>query len=432
MVNYFNRGTLASVVAGAAAFMSVSAQGAGFALQEQSVKASGRAFAGEVAMADDASVMFYNPAGMTQLAGPQVYAGAYAIIPKAKLSDGGSTLAIGPFPSIPVGGLSAEQGFSAQPAGYMYGAAPIGEGLWAGIAVTVPFGLKNDYKTDYFGRYDSTKSTFIAIDVAPTVAYRLSDQVSLGGSINFQHADAELVNALPNPLAPGGPSPATDGVFTAEGDDWSIGFTAGILVHATSDLRFGLSYRSSIKHRLEGDATTEFAGTTTVQGVSADVDLPELISAGFAYEATPDLTLLAQFNYYGWSSFEEVRLVFEDTTEAATVEDFRNVWGVSVGAQYVVDEAWTVRGGLEYDQSPSRDAYRSTRIPDADRIWAAVGATYRFSDRVAVDLSYVHMFVKSEPINRTNEFPLLVTTVETVGTTKTSSNVLGIGLRGSF
>ncbi|RMF09201.1 MAG: aromatic hydrocarbon degradation protein [Alphaproteobacteria bacterium] len=304
--------------------------------------------------------------------------------------------------------------------------------MWAGLAVTVPFGLKNDYKTDYFGRYDSTKSTFLAVDVAPTVAYRLSDRVSLGGAINFQRADAELVNAIPNPLAPGGPSPATDGTFTVEADDWSIGFTAGILVQAAPDLRIGVSYRSSVKHRLKGDATTEFAGTTTVQELTADVDLPEIVSAGFAYDMTADVTLLAQVNYYGWSSFEEVRLELDDGSELATVEDFRNVWGVSVGAQVRVDESWTLRGGVEYDRSPSRDAFRSTRIPDADRIWTAVGATYRISDSVAVDLSFVHMFANSEPINRTTAFPLLATTVETVGTTKTSSNVLGIGLRGNF
>ncbi len=412
--------------------VSASAHAAGFALQEQSVKGSGRAFAGEVAMADDASVMFYNPAGLTQLSGPQAYAGAYAIIPSAKLSDAGSSMTVGPYPAMPVGGLSGEQGFSAQPAGYLYGAAPVADGLWAGIAVTVPFGLKNNYKPDYFGRYNSTKSTFIAVDIAPTLAYRLNNQVSIGGSVNIQRANATLANALPNPLAPGGPSPASDGLFTAKASDWSVGFTAGILFQAAPDLRVGVSYRSKVKHTLKGDATTEFAGMTTVQGVTADVTLPDIISAGLAYQATPDVTLMAQFNYYGWSSFKEVRLKFEDGTEAATTEDFKNVWGASVGAEVKATEDWTLRGGLEYDKTPTRDAYRSTRIPDADRIWAALGATYRLSDAVSVDLSYVHMFVKSEPINRTNAFPLLATTVETVATTRTSSNVLGIGLRGSF
>lgn len=408
------------------------AQAAGFILQEQSVIASGRAFAGEVAMADDASVMFYNPAGMTLLPGPQAQAGAYAIIPNAKITDGGSSLAIGPFPAIPVGGTGEGQGFSAQPAGYVYGAAPISDDFWAGVAITVPFGLKNNYETDYFGRYDSTKSKLIALDVAPTFAYRLNDQVSFGGSVNFQRVDVTLVNAVPNPLAPGGPSPASDGTFTVKGDDWSFGFTAGILVEPTADLRLGLSYRSQVKHRLEGTSVVELGGMTIPQDVAAELDLPETISAGFAYDATEDFTLLAQVNYFGWSSFEEIRLEFEDGTEAASTEDFRNTWGVSIGGQYRVNEALTVRSGIEYDQTPTRDEFRSTRIPDADRIWLAVGASYEFAGAFSVDLSYVHMFANSEPINRVNAFPLVSTTIETVGTTKTSSNVLGLGLRGSF
>jgi len=408
------------------------AHAAGFILQEQSVKASGRAFAGEVAMADDVSVMFYNPAGLTALDGAQATTGAYAIIPSAKLTDGGSSLAIGPFPSMPVGGDTSGQGFSAQPAGYIYAAAPVSDDLWFGLAVTVPFGLKNNYETDYFGRYDSTKSKLIALDVAPTLSYRLSDKISVGGSVNFQRVDVSLMSAIPNPLAPGGPSPASDGSLTVKGDDWSMGFTAGVLFQATEDLRLGISYRSGISHRLKGPSVVEIAGMTIAQTVEADLNLPDTLSAGFAYNLTRETTLLAQVNYFGWKSFDEVRLEFADGSEAATTEDFRDTWGLSVGLQHQLDESWTLRTGVEYDKTPTRDAYRSTLIPDADRLWAALGATYNFSGGFSVDLSYVHMFANSEPINRVNAFPLVSTTVETVGRTKTSSNVLGFGLRSSF
>ena len=408
------------------------ANAAGFILQEQSVKASGRAFAGEVAVADDVSVMFYNPAGLTALDGAQATAGAYGIIPSAKLDDGGSSLAVGPFPSMPVGGDASGQGFSAQPAGYIYAAAPVSDDLWLGMAVTVPFGLKNSYETDYFGRYDSTKSKLIALDVAPTVSYRLSERISVGGSVNFQRVDVTLLSAIPNPLAPGGPSPASDGSLSVKGDDWSMGFTAGVLFQAMEDLRIGISYRSGIDHRLKGTSVVELAGMTIAQDVEADLNLPDTLSAGFAYDLTQKTTLLGQVNYFGWKSFDEVRLEFADGSEAATTEDFRDTWGVSVGLQHQLNESWTLRTGIEYDKTPTRDAYRSTLIPDTDRLWTAVGATYNFSGRFSVDFSYAHMFANSEPINRVNAFPLVSTTVETVGKTKTSSNVLGFGLRSSF
>lgn len=422
----------ACIFAGSVVLLSFSAHGAGFVLQEQSVKGSGRAFSGEVAMADDVSVMFYNPAGMTRLEGVELQAGVYAINPKARLTNDGSGMTVGPFPEMPVGGLESDQGFSTQPAGYFYAATPVTNDFHVGVAVTVPFGLKNDYETDYFGRYDSTKSKVLAVDIAPSIAYRVNDRLSIGGAINFQRAEATLVNALPNPLAPGGPSPESDGVFTVDGSDWSIGFTAGILFQASDQLRIGASYRSAMSHRLTGDATTEFGGTTMAQDVAADLDLPDMASVGFAYDLTPALTFLSQFNYYGWNRFEEVRLEFADNSEMATTEDFKDSWGVAVGAEVKTNDVWNIRAGIAYDRTPTRDEFRSTRIPDANRIWLSVGATWNVTEHAALDLSYAHMLAKSAPINRINDFAQLATSVSTQGETRTSSHVLGLNLRGRF
>ncbi|MEX1147699.1 MAG: outer membrane protein transport protein [Sphingomonadales bacterium] len=408
------------------------AEAAGFMLMEQSARASGRAYAGEAAMADNASVLFFNPAGMTRLQGPVVEGGAYVIMPKARLSDQGSTMTVGPFPAMPVGGADNGQGFSAQPVGSFYGAMPVTRDLWVGLAVTVPFGLKNKYDTDYFGRYDSTSSKVLAIDVAPTVAYRVNEYWSIGGAVNFQRAEATLVNALPNPLAPEGIGPDSDGRFTVDGSDWTIGFTAGILLQVTDEMRVGVSYRSAISHRLTGTATTELGGMVAPQGVAADLDLPDTLSVAVAYELTPRLTFMTQFNYHGWDRFEEVRLELEDGSELATAENFRNTWGVAAGVEIVTNERWSLRFGAAYDRTPTRDEFRSTRIPDASRIWGSLGATYNVNDWAAIDLSYARMFAKTVPVNRTNDFAALATTVETMASGRVSSNVVGVMFRGTF
>jgi long-chain fatty acid transport protein len=124
--------------------------------------------------------------------------------------------------------------------------------------------------------------------------------------------------------------------------------------------------------------------------------------------------------------------VFEDETEAATVEDFRNTWGLAVGGDYRATQALTLRTGLIYEKTPTRDAHRSTRIPDTDRLWASIGASYAFSSNWSVDISYMHLFVNSAPVTRDNEFPALATSVETLGITHTSSNVVGLGLQARF
>jgi long-chain fatty acid transport protein len=408
------------------------ARPAAFMLNEQSSTASGRSYAGSAAIADDASTIFYNPAGMTELKRAEVQIGTHLIMPSAEISNRGSTASVLGNPPAPFTGTS-DQGFDPQMSGHMYLAAPAAEGLWLGLGVTVPFALANHYDNDFFGRYDSTRASLRAVDIAPSIAYRVHPRVSIGGGIDIQYMDAKLVNALPNPFDPSGaPTPATDGLFSVEGSDWSLGYNVGALFKPIDNVRIGLTYRSAITHKIEGDATTEFGGAKTVQDFSTEVKLPDTIALGVAYDVTPTVTLLGQVGYYGWSRFKEVRLDLADGTHPTTTENFRDTWSLALGAQWAVAPGWKLRTGMMYDQTPTRDQYRSTIIPDVDRVWASVGATYEVSESMAVDLSYQHMFAKEGPINRTNSFPALATTVQTRGTTETSADVLALTLRMQF
>ncbi len=421
-----------SLVSGVVGIGLASAQAAGFYLEERSVKASGRAFAGAAAMPDDVTVMSYNPAAITHLKRAQAAAGMYMVMPKASLTDAGSAATVGPFSGIPTGGLSTENGFSPQPSGYLYVAAPVTDDLWFGLSLTAPFGLKNDYEDNYFGRYDSTKSEVMVIEIAPTIAYRITPAISIGASLAIQRSSVTLVSAIPNPFDPAVPNAASDGEFDVDGKDWKLGFDVGVLFEPVEGFRIGVNYRAAVDHRLKGDAVQDFLGGVATQGVAATMELPDVISVAVAYDVTPDLTLLAQVNRYGWDRFQEIRLELEDGSELVSAENFKNVWGFSVGAQMRMSERLTLRSGIEYDKTPTVDAVRSTRIPDADRLWLAFGASYQLSDRFTVDFSYAHMFRKTEQINRVTPFPLLATSVDTVALTKTSSNVLGIGLTSNF
>lgn len=401
------------------------ARAGAFLMQEQSAKASGRAFAGEAAIAEDASTIFYNPAGMTELAGTQFLAGGYMVKPEAKLSNRGSTVGGGA-----IGGRGGDQGFDAQPLGHFYAATPATEDLWLGLAVTVPFGLANKYKSDYFGRYDSIESRIIAVDVAPSVAYKINPRLSIGGGIDFQYMEAKLVNALPNPGDLG--NPASDGKLSIDGESFGVGYNVGVLFKPTDALNLGFSYRAAIDQDLSGRSNQLFAGATTLKDVSTTVALPDIVSLGAAYKLDAATTLLAQANYYNWSRFEKLEFNFSDGTTATLDQNFTDSFGFSVGAQRKLPGGWTLRAGLEYDQTPTRDSNRSTAIPDADRLWLGLGASYAISGAVTLDVSYAHMFANEAPINRVNNFTALGVTARTTGTTETSSDVLGFGLQVAF
>lgn len=424
---------LVAVLAGFGVTVAASdAYSAGFFLNEQSVTASGRGFAGVSAATDDAGIIAYNPAGMTELGKGAGGVGGYVIIPHANLDDAGSSLMIGPNGPFPLAGNSTGQGFYAQPTGYFYASSQFSSDLWFGLAITTPFGLKADYDADFFGRYDGLKSSLVVVQIAPSVAYWVNDYVSVGASVTVQRATATLSTALPNPLAPGGPSPASDGLLTVKGSDWSVGFTVGVHVRPMDGLEMGLDYRSGVKHTLAGNATTDFAGAKTVQGAHAPLRLPDVISAGLSYQVNDVFSVMGEVSHFGWNKFKQLRIIFEDNTETATTENFSNSWSVSAGGEFKVGNALSTRAGVEYDQTPTQDAYRSTRIPDTDRLWATIGASYLLSRTWRVDVSYAHLFSRTAPVNRDNEFPALFTSVTTKAITRTSSNVLGLALQARF
>jgi long-chain fatty acid transport protein len=325
---------------------------------------------------------------------------------------------------------------------HAYAALPLMSGrVWLGLGVSAPFGLVTDYQEDWFGRYDSTKSELTTIDVAPTLAVRVTEWLSIGAGLDAQYADATLENAVPNPTAPGGPSPATDARFQAQGDDWSVGFNVGLLVRPTPRTRIGLQYRSGIEHKLEGDATLSgLAPPLDVQngsvGASAKVDLPSMASIGVAHDITPDLTLLGHIAWYGWDSFDEIRLRFDDgRADVVEPQNYRDTWAIGLGAEYRLTDAWTLRGGVSYDQTPTRNGFRNTRVPDGDRYWIAIGASYELSDRIGLDLAYGHRFFEKTDIDRTRTFfegSGLDSDTRTSARAKTDADVIAAALRISF
>jgi long-chain fatty acid transport protein len=407
------------------------AHSAGFYLQEQGVAASGRAFAGDAAAAEDPSTIFYNPAGMTELHGKLVgEAGLYVIAPHVDVSDRGSSTAVGPF-TVPAGGRSSDQPFSPQLTGNLYLAAPVNDRLWLGFGVTTPFAFKDQYQPDYFGRYDSTKIGLETIDLAPSFAYAVAPWLSVGAGLDVQYAAAELQNAVPtSPLVSFPPSPATDGTFNASGSDWALGYNIGVLLKPLSNFRLGISYRSGMNHTLKGSSSLVIPGvTSSSQSATASLKLPDVASVGVAYDVIPAVTLLAQIDYYGWRRFKGIQMVMADGTSQLVPQAFRNTVGGSIGAEWHVTPAWTLRSGLELDPTPTPNDARSTALPDSDRTWLAIGVSYEITANIGIDASFAHDFTNTTQIQRTDSFPALATTASVNGTATGNSNVAGLAIR---
>lgn len=401
--------------------------GSGFALHEHSVSGLGNGFAGGSAIADDASTIFFNPAGMTRFDRPLLTASVHAIMPEASYEDRGSTTGGAPI----MGPNDTTDDVAIVP--NMFYVHPVNESLSLGVGVSVPYGLVTDYEHDWVGRYVAWKSDLATINFNPALSWKVNDKLSLGFGLNIMRAEAELSNAIDLGLAllsrvqsgqiPVGALPpglldqvmatrgttAFDAGLVLKGEDFGYGFNAGALYEISDRTRFGIHFRSEVDVELEGDADFTVGALEAIFGAAfpdqigrANLDLPGTLSVSVYHEINDQWAIMADLFHTWWESFEYLVIEFEEGTPNNSIvpELWDNTFRYSIGTNYRPNDKLVLRAGLVYDESPvPSDVYRSPRIPDSDRIWLSFGLGYQLNDQMRFDAGYVHIFVDDMAIN---------------------------------
>ena len=382
------------------------AEASGFAIRENSAEALGTAFAGNGSSATFLSTIFNNPAGMTHFTGDRAQVDASFILPSSRFEGSASqTLGGTTFPITGDGSGNGDQS-AFVPAGYfLHSFSP---DFKFGLALTSPFGLETKYPENWVGRYFAIKSSLETVDLNPNLAYRVNNWLSIGGGFSVQYLNAELTNGIDQAAFGAG-----DGRARLTGEDFGYGYNAGILVEPWESTSFGLTYRSRIRHDVQGQADftnispgLAAAAGATVQSSNAEGTLvtPDNIDFSITQRVTDKLRVGMDLQWTGWGVFDT--LGFHRTSGAAaganigttTPEHFRDTWFASVGGTYSLDDNWTFRAGVAYDQTPVTDFYRTVRLPDSDRYWLAAGVGYKFSDGFSVDFGLAHIFMPDASI----------------------------------
>ncbi len=367
---------------------------AGFNLLEQNASGLGNAYAGSAAVADNASTIYFNPAGMTYLPGINISGGVTAIKPNFKFGNNdGST---GPS-GLPIG---TSNGGNAGKWGFLpnaYASWQLNPDWYVGLGIGAPFGLTTHYDDDWLGRYHSTKFAIESININPSVAYKVNDQLSLGVGVNWMRLDADYRRAVP--LGPGVP----DLGARVKMHDSAWGWNAGLIYELTPATRIGLSYRSTVKIKAHGHTTLSGnvpPGFPTSANANATVKLPDTAIFSVTHQLDDQWQLLADVSWTGWSSIKSLDIKNDSLEGDSLALRFRDARRVALGANYRYNQQWTFRGGVAWDQTPIRNAeYRPTSLPDNDRYWVSLGAQYRFSPNATVDVGYSHLFLNKARIN---------------------------------
>ncbi|MDR0246921.1 MAG: outer membrane protein transport protein [Burkholderiales bacterium] len=434
---------LAVALSGSLGGVCAQAQAAAFALQEQNASGLGSAFAGGAAEGADASSMFANPATLSLQKSAQIISVMHVATPSMTFRNERSQPAF----NQSVGNEGGDCG-SINIFGNFYVAAPINDRWAAGLGVGTPFGLGTHYNNSWVGRYLALRSEVETVNVNPAISFKATEQLSLGAGVNWQYVHAVFSSAvnysaalgsaaqsaaaaglLPADMLPAilGATGGLDSISTVKGHNNAWGWNAGLLYAFDPSTRVGLSYRSKIKHKVNGTVAFDHpsldnlpAAMAPIVGgladgvnnflyngkVHADITLPQTANLSLFRQMTPKLDLMADIQWTGWSSLKELTFVRnEGDVLQKTPEWFKNTWRVSAGGNYRFDERWLIRAGVAYDQSPVRDTYRTPRLPDADRYWVTIGGQYKINKQMHLDTGFAYLFVKNAPIRDNGNNP---------------------------
>jgi long-chain fatty acid transport protein len=238
----------------------------------------------------------------------------------------------------------------------------------------------------------------LTINVNPVVSYQVLDWLAIGAGVQIENADARLTNAaFFGALGDGDLELQAD-------DDVAFGFTAGALITPWRETKIGIGFRSSVHHDLDGKAQVHVpvVGTTNMDA-SAKLDTPESLGLSIYQRVTDRLSLVGTVEWTNWSRFDELRVKFDTpgVPDSVTEENWQDTYFFAVGANYQLTDNLLLRGGVAYDQTPVKDNFRTARLPDEDRYWLALGATYAFNQNISVDLGYTHIFIRDSSIDET-------------------------------
>jgi len=426
------------------------AMASGYHFGSQSAAAQGTANA-NAAEAADASVLFNNPAGMTQLKGTQASGVLNLVLPSGKFQDQGSVTSFG----LPTGGGNGGKFVHNAAVPHAYLTHQLSDRTSVGFAMFVPFGSRSEYDADWSGRYNTIGTELKTIALNPSIAFKVNPKLSLGAGVTAQMMDGKLskradfgsgamnsviesqvaanaqpgvpielvraavINKLGGLIKQVSGNALYSGRVDIDGKDWGMGFNLGLVYHHDDDTRFSVAYRSNVKHHLKGDARWQVqapaanlaalldgalpgAGTQVQQrllagytdsAASLRVDTPESLSFAI-FKQQQKLAVMADVTLTRHSRFSELRIDFDNLLpDSVTPQKWVNTLRGAFGVSYQWSDNLKLRAGVALDQSPVSQANRTPSIPDGDRSWLSAGLNWKLDPKSSVDLalSYIHV-----------------------------------------
>ncbi|GIA03054.1 outer membrane protein transport protein [Vibrio cholerae] len=427
-----NKTLLSCAVAFGLASVSTFTQAAGFQLAEYSATGLGRAYAGEAAMADNASAQWRNPAMLTYLEGTQISAGAIYVNPNVDVE--------GTVNHAQLGKTHVSSNDFAHDAVIpnFYLSHQLNEQVALGFALGTNYGMETDLGTEFAASHFGNQASVISKEANLNIAYQILPQLSIGGGVRYVMGEGHFGATAPakNLIR----HPVTNNVMTLpkgttlkymEGEDNSWGWQVGSAWQINQDHRLGFAYKSEVVMDFEGHAEGVSYGSYKPGMMS--VTLPATAELASFHQLNDQWAIHASINWTDWSSFKELTAVFPEKSDLIKSENWEDNYRFALGTTYQYDAKLALRAGVAYDTSAVDDKNRTATIPETDRTWVSVGGSYVATPQLTLDAGFTYIFAKDATINEPRDAS--DQTAAAIGgafTSNVSGNVWLIGVQANY
>lgn len=353
-------------------FCSPLAQASALYFYEIGTEDTALAGAGQAARAQDASTIVTNPAGMTRLPDHMFTGGLQAM-------DGDVSYTL----EDETGRKSPGDIMRFFPNASAFYAQKVNDDLYAGIGLYGNYGLGIDFG-NWSGDRLIKKSTMVAMTLSPSLAYKLSDRVSVGGSVNVNYGFLSLTRNV-------------DGNDEKEKDhDWAMSYRLGLLMELTDQTRAGISWTSKTEYDFDIDGKARFPNLPNVEydlPISAQVRAPQQIMLSLVHDIHKQWSVMGDLGWQDWSQFgaPQITVVGQEVDKSSRLKDS---WHTALGVQFRPTEQWRLNAGVAFDSTVyNSQSDVALTLPTGDEWRFATGAQYQITPQsnIGAAVSYLHM-----------------------------------------
>lgn len=387
---------------------------AGFQLNAQSATGLGRAFAGDSAIGDNASIISRNPAGMALFKTPSMSVGVETITTDIEVKDGvytnNLTQTQNDANTDDIGDTSIVPNFH-----YI---RPVDKHFAWGFTAYSNFGTKTEFNDTYEGYEYGGKTDVKSLNLGLVGSYRINQQWSVGAGIDAIYGKGTFKRPA-NPIVAAQFN--TNNLLEIEADGWGVGYNLGLLFEADQNNRFGLDYHFNPDIDADGDVY-RFGATPTKQSDTVVMPLPDMAEFSGYHRLNPKYAVHYSIQFIRWSEFDVL-----EAKQAGLINNYQwqDGWHYAIGGTYYMNKAWELRAGYLYDTS-AQDSVRSISVPDSDRQWLSAGFTYRPTDLSSIDFGATYLVGEDSDVQESNQLSSIT------GATHADALLLGVQYSRSF